>query len=74
MGPSFLGVEKEKACYRAASSGFEHGAFGSKPLTFIPEPIAIIGVPSKTADLLGIVSISSPQSFGGPLFDEAACF
>ena len=40
MGPSFLGVKKEKVCYRATSSGFEHGAFGSKSLTFTPEPIA----------------------------------
>jgi len=40
VGPSFLGVKKEKVCYRATSSGFEHGAFESKSLTFTPEPIA----------------------------------
>ena len=40
-------------------------------LVFIPE---IAGVPSKHADLLRIVSILAPRSFGGPLFDRAAHF
>ena len=39
VGPSFLGVKKEQVCYRAASAGFEYGAFGPKPLTFTPESI-----------------------------------
>ena len=40
-------------------------------LVFIPE---IAGVPSKHADLLRIVSISTPYSFGGPMLDRAAHF
>ena len=42
VGPSFLGAKQEKVCYRAASAGFEHGAFGSKPLTFTPELITLL--------------------------------
>ena len=47
VGPSFLGVKQEKVCYRATSAGFEHGAFGPKPLTFTPEPIALFGMHTK---------------------------
>ena len=35
-----FGRQKEKACYRATSTGLEHGAIGSKSLTFTPTPTA----------------------------------
>ena len=41
-GAFILGRQKGKACYRAASAGFEHGAFEPKLLTFTPVPVAPI--------------------------------
>ena len=39
-GAFILGRHKGKACYRAASAGFEHGAFEPELLTSTPVPIA----------------------------------
>ena len=47
-GAFILGRQKGKACYRAASLGFEHGAFEPKLLTFIPVPIAPPGKESAS--------------------------
>ena len=41
-GAFILERRKGKACYRAASAGFEHGAFEPKLLTFTPVPVAPI--------------------------------
>ena len=54
VGPSFLGVKKERPAIAQPRQGFEHGAFGPKSLTFTPAPIAPT-VSSKSADLLEIV-------------------
>ena len=39
-GAFILGHQKGKFCYRESSTGLEHGAFGSKSLTFTPAPTA----------------------------------
>ena len=40
VGPSFLGVKKERPAIAQPRQGTEHGVFGSKSLTFTPAPIA----------------------------------
>ena len=61
VGPSFLGVKKEKVCYRATSAWFEHGAFGPKPLTFTPEPI-LPKIWGMYQTHLAKLKVKSPQS------------